>query len=167
MKSVNVCLNYLFLSLFFFLFVMWMSSFSTIICWKDYSCSLASFFFFIKDQLTTSLWKYFFFSIDLFVYAFANTTLSYLLYLYSKSLIWIMLVFKFLSFFNNVWLFWVFWLFWILGKEMATHSSIPAWKIPWMEEPGRLQSMGSQRVGQTEQLHFHFHSGYFSFPYKL
>ena len=33
-------------------------------------------------------------------------------------------------------------------KEMATHSSIPAWKIPWTEEPGRLQSMGSQRVGQ-------------------
>ena len=30
--------------------------------------------------------------------------------------------------------------------EMATHSSILAWKIPWMEEPGRLQSMGSQRV---------------------
>ena len=34
-----------------------------------------------------------------------------------------------------------------LEKEMATHSSIIAWKIPWMEEPGRLQSMGSQRVG--------------------
>ena len=31
-------------------------------------------------------------------------------------------------------------------KEMATHSSILAWKIPWMEEPGRLQSTGSQRV---------------------
>ena len=34
-----------------------------------------------------------------------------------------------------------------LKKEMATHSSIFAWKIPWMEEPGKLQSMGSQRVG--------------------
>ena len=33
-----------------------------------------------------------------------------------------------------------------LEKEMATHSSILAWKIPWMEEPGVLQSMGSQRV---------------------
>ena len=33
-----------------------------------------------------------------------------------------------------------------LGKEMATHSSIPAWKIPWTEEPGGLQSMGLQRV---------------------
>ena len=35
----------------------------------------------------------------------------------------------------------------LLQKEMATHSSILAWKIPWMEEPDRLQSMGSQRVG--------------------
>ena len=34
-----------------------------------------------------------------------------------------------------------------LEKEMATHSSILAWKIPWKEEPGRLQSIGSQRVG--------------------
>ena len=33
-----------------------------------------------------------------------------------------------------------------LEKEMATHSSTLAWKIPWMEEPGRLQSMGSLRV---------------------
>ena len=32
-------------------------------------------------------------------------------------------------------------------KAMAPHSSTPAWKIPWMEEPGRLQSMGSLRVG--------------------
>ena len=35
----------------------------------------------------------------------------------------------------------------LLEKDMATHSSILAWKIPWMEEPGRLQSVGSQRVG--------------------
>ena len=34
-----------------------------------------------------------------------------------------------------------------LCKEMATHFSILAWKIPWTEEPGRLQSEGSQRVG--------------------
>ena len=34
-----------------------------------------------------------------------------------------------------------------LEKKMATHSSTLAWKIPWMEEPGRLQSMRSQRVG--------------------
>ena len=35
----------------------------------------------------------------------------------------------------------------LLEKEMATHSSTLDWKIPWAEEPGRLQSMGSQRVG--------------------
>ena len=35
----------------------------------------------------------------------------------------------------------------ILEKEMATHSSIFAWRIPWMEEPGGLQSTESQRVG--------------------
>ena len=36
-----------------------------------------------------------------------------------------------------------------LEKEMATHSSTLAWKIPWIEEPGRLQSMVSQRVGHN------------------
>ena len=35
----------------------------------------------------------------------------------------------------------------LLEKEMATHSSILAWKIPWIEEPGGLQSTGLQRVG--------------------
>ena len=35
----------------------------------------------------------------------------------------------------------------LLEKEMATHSTILAWKIPWTEEPGRLQSMESQKVG--------------------
>ena len=34
-----------------------------------------------------------------------------------------------------------------LEKETTTHSSVLAWRIPWTEEPGRLQSMGSQRVG--------------------
>ena len=34
-----------------------------------------------------------------------------------------------------------------LNKAMATHSSVLAWEIPWTEEPGGLQSMGSQRVG--------------------
>ena len=37
----------------------------------------------------------------------------------------------------------------LLEKEMATHSSILAWKIPWTEEPSRLQSMGLQRVGHN------------------
>ena len=36
-----------------------------------------------------------------------------------------------------------------LEKEMATHSSILAWRIPWTEEPGGLQSMGLQRVGRN------------------
>ena len=36
-----------------------------------------------------------------------------------------------------------------LEKEMATHSSVLAWRIPWTEKPGRLQSMGSQRVGHN------------------
>ena len=39
---------------------------------------------------------------------------------------------------------------------MAPHSSTLAWKIPWTEEPGGLQSMGSHRVSTTERLHFHF-----------
>ena len=38
-----------------------------------------------------------------------------------------------------------------LEKEMAIHSSILAWRIPWMEKPGRLQSTGSQRVGHDEK----------------
>ena len=44
-----------------------------------------------------------------------------------------------------------------LEKEMATHSSVLAWKIPWMEEPGRLQSMGSLRVGGLSDFTFTFH----------
>ena len=39
---------------------------------------------------------------------------------------------------------------------MAPHSSTLAWKIPWMEEPGRLQSMGSLESDMTERLHVHF-----------
>ena len=49
-----------------------------------------------------------------------------------------------------------------LEKEMATHSSTHAWKIPGMEKPGGLQSMGSQRVRSTERLHFHLLSLLFS-----
>ena len=40
---------------------------------------------------------------------------------------------------------------------MAPHSSTLAWKIPWMEEPGRLQSMGSRTVGQLSNFPFTFH----------
>ena len=45
-----------------------------------------------------------------------------------------------------------------LEKEMASHPSILAWRIPWMEEPGRLQSMGSQRVGHDWATSPHFTS---------
>ena len=50
---------------------------------------------------------------------------------------------------STMWKTWVRSLGWEdpLEQEMATHSSILAWKIPWMEESGRLQSMGSRRVG--------------------
>ena len=44
-----------------------------------------------------------------------------------------------------------------LEKEIATHSSILAWEIPWTEEPGGLQSTGRKESDTTEQLHFHFH----------
>ena len=47
-----------------------------------------------------------------------------------------------------------------LGKEMATHSSILAWKIPWTEEPGGLQSKGLRRVDTAEQLHIHTNPSY-------
>ena len=42
-----------------------------------------------------------------------------------------------------------------LEKEMETHSSILAWKIPWTEEPGGLQSMGLQRVRQDGTINTH------------
>ena len=59
-----------------------------------------------------------------------------------------------------IWETWVRFLDWedTLEKETAPHSSTLAWKIPWTEEPDRLQSMGSQRVGHDWGLHFHFHS---------
>ena len=53
-----------------------------------------------------------------------------------------------------------------LEKEMAIHSSTLAWKIPWKEEPDRLQSVGRKESDMTERLHL----GYlqtFVFPYKL
>ena len=57
---------------------------------------------------------------------------------------------------NRILAIWVY-LVIITEKAMAPHSSTPAWKIPWMEKPGRLQSMGVSE-GRTglEQLHFHF-----------
>ena len=46
-----------------------------------------------------------------------------------------------------------------LEKEMAIHSSTIAWKIPWTEEPGRLQSMGRKESDTTERLHLSVLSG--------
>ena len=44
----------------------------------------------------------------------------------------------------------------LLEKEMATNSSILAWKIPWTEEPARLQPMGSERAGHDRVTSLHF-----------
>ena len=46
----------------------------------------------------------------------------------------------------------------LLEKEMATHSSILAWEIPWTEKPGGLQSMGLQDLDMTEQLRHVYNS---------
>ena len=42
-----------------------------------------------------------------------------------------------------------------LEKEVATHSSVLAWRIPWTQEPGRLQSTGHKESDTTERLRFH------------
>ena len=56
----------------------------------------------------------------------------------------------------SMWETWVRPLVWEdpLEKEMATHSSILAWRIPWMEELGGLQSTGRKELDTTERLHF-------------
>ena len=63
---------------------------------------------------------------------------------------------------STMWETWVQSLGWEdpLEKEMAIHSSTIAWKIPWTEEPGRLQSMGSQRVGHD------WATSLFTFPFS-
>ena len=53
----------------------------------------------------------------------------------------------------------------IMGKDMATHSSILAWRIPWREEPGRLQSMGLQRVGHNWMTNTDMLSKYLCFSF--
>ena len=50
-----------------------------------------------------------------------------------------------------------------LEKEMATHSSILAWRIPWTEELGGLQYMGHKESDTTERLHFYFHFDFWGF----
>ena len=58
---------------------------------------------------------------------------------------------------------------WFPGGRNGTHSSIPAWRIPWTEEPGGLQSMGSQRVGcnWAHASHRLFHVSLFIFMGKV
>ena len=69
--------------------------------------------------------------------------------LFSLGMIKNSLVAQRLKHLSTMWETWVQSLGWEdpLEKEMAIHSSTTAWKIPWTEEPSRLQSMGSQRVG--------------------
>ena len=52
-----------------------------------------------------------------------------------------------------------------MEKEMATHSNLLAWRIPWTEEPGGLQSTGCKESDTTERLHFHL--GSFGLPWWL
>ena len=51
-----------------------------------------------------------------------------------------------------------------LEKEMATHSSILAWRIPWAEEPVGYSPQGHKESDTTERLHFHFHFSWYSEP---
>ena len=55
----------------------------------------------------------------------------------------------------------------LLEKEMAPHSSILVWKIPWTEEPGRLQSMGSRRVGHDWAAELNWTDSCFTMLYKF
>ena len=54
----------------------------------------------------------------------------------------------------------------LLEKEMATYSSILAWKIPWTEDPGRLRSRGCNEPDTTKRLHFFFLSFFLSWLYR-
>ena len=75
------------------------------------------------------------------------------IFIYHLYITFIEIPLLFCPFSNWIFFFPYYWflrvLYGPLEKEMATHSSILAWKIPRMEEPGRLQSMGSQRVGHN------------------
>ena len=53
-----------------------------------------------------------------------------------------------------------------MEKEMVIHSSILAWRIPWMEKLGVLQSTGFKQSDMTEQLHFHFHIYIYRYRYR-
>ena len=78
--------------------------------------------------------------------------------LYTILLIWLPLVAQTVKRLSTMRETWVQALGWEdpLEKEMTIHSSTIAWKIPWTEEPGRLQSIGSQRVGHDWATSLHF-----------
>ena len=69
---------------------------------------------------------------------------------------WASLVAQRLKRLPGMWETWVRSLGWEdpLGKEMATHSSTLAWRIPWRVEPGRLQSWGHKELDTTERIYF-------------
>ena len=81
---------------------------------------------------------------DFHFHTYTHTHIYICMYVYVTSLVAQML--KGLSTMRETWVRSLDWED-PLEKEMAIHSSTIAWKIPWTEEPGRLQSMGSQRVG--------------------
>ena len=72
-----------------------------------------------------------------------------------ETRVWTPLVAQTVKHLPAMWETWVQSLGWedLLEKQMATHSSILAWKIPWMEESDRLQSMGCKELDTTERLH--------------
>ena len=72
---------------------------------------------------------------------------SSILFDVSSSILWKGHNLLFILLLKDLWFVNIWTLKTVLEKAMAPHSSTLAWKIPWMEEPGRLQSMGSQRVG--------------------
>ena len=100
------------------------------------------FFFSLKDVRKTDLWNWVFES---------QLCLEFISAIPSQDLSWGQL---------SLTAFWIGGASQHLEKEMVTHSSIPAWRIPWTEEPGGLQSMGSQELGMTERLtHRHLAPG--------
>ena len=88
-------------------------------------------------------------TIALTIWTFVDKVMSLLFNMLSRLVIWASLVAQRLKHLPGMQETWVRSLGQedSLEKEMAPHSSTLAWKIPWTEEPGRLQSMGSQRVG--------------------
>ena len=116
------------------------------------------FFFSVKEQIVNVLgfvsqeaksrilWKYLHYKRENKLY-FSWQNLKYTKNR-EKKIEWASLVAQRLKHLPVMWETWVRSLGWEdpLEKEMATHSSILAWRIPWTEEPGGLQSMGSQRV---------------------